>query len=70
MNTSRLFELKNDLRRLQHNGHTLETVLKGYDVRQKELYAKTVLKQIFEIEETYCHAMQEISEIKLFLYPA
>tara|TARA_R110000737_G_scaffold204196_1_gene223086 strand:+ start:265 stop:477 length:213 start_codon:yes stop_codon:yes gene_type:complete len=70
MNTSRLFELKNDLRRLQHNGHTLETVLKGYDVRQKELYAKTVLKQIFEIEETYCNAMQEISEIKLFLYPA
>ena len=52
MNTSRLFELKNDLRRLQHNGHTLEIVLKGYDARQKELYAETVRKQIFEIEET------------------
>ena len=70
MNTSRLFELKNDLRRLQHNGHTLETVLKGYDARQQELYAETVRRQIFEIEETYCNAMQEISEIKAFLYPA
>ena len=52
MNTSRLFELKSDLRRLQHNFHTLETVLKGYDARQKELYAETVRKQLFEIEET------------------
>ena len=70
MNTSRLFELKNDLRRLQHNGHTLETVLKGYDAEQRRKYEKNVRKQIFEIEETYCNAMQEISEIKAFLYAA
>jgi hypothetical protein len=70
MNTSRLFELKNDLRRLQHNYHTLELVLKGYDAKQKERHAETVRKQIFEIEETYCNAMEEIREIKAFLYPA
>ncbi len=70
MNTSRLFELKNDLRRLQHNGHTLETVLKGYDARQQELYAETVRKQILQIEEAYCNAMGEIREIKAFLYAA
>jgi len=70
MNTSRLFELKNDLRRLQHNGHTLETALKGFDEKQKERHAETVRKQIFEIEETYCNAMEEIREIKAFLYPA
>ena len=70
MNTSRLFQLKNDLRRLQHNAHTLETVLKGYDAEQRRKYEKNVRKQIFEIEETYCNAMQEISEIKAFLYPA
>jgi len=70
VNTSRLFELKNDLRRLQHNGHTLETVLKGYDAEQRRKYEKNVRKQIFEIEETYCNAMQEISEIKAFLYAA
>jgi hypothetical protein len=70
MNTSRLRELKNDLRRLQHNHRTLELVLKGFDAKQKERYAETVRKQLFEIEETYCNAMQEIREIKAFLYPA
>jgi hypothetical protein len=70
MNTSRLRELKNDLRRLQHNGHTLENLLKGYDAEQRRKHEKNVRKQIFEIEEIYCNAMQEISEIKLFLYPA
>ena len=68
MNTSRLLELKNDLRRLQHNGHTLEKVIKGYDAKQKERYAETVRQQIFEIEETYCNAMAEIKAIKSFLY--
>ena len=70
MNTSRLFKLKNDLRRLQHNADTLENLLKGYDAEQSRKYEKNVRKQIFEIEETYCNAMQEISEIKAFLYPA
>ena len=30
-------------------------------------YAETVRKQIFEIEETYCNAIEEIREIKAFL---
>ena len=70
MSTSKLFELKNDLIRLQHNGHTLENLLKGYDAEQSRKHGKNVRKQIFEIEETYCNAMQEISEIKAFLYAA
>ena len=68
MNTSRLFELKGDLRRLQHNGHTLEKALKGYDAEQSRKYEKTVRQQIFQIEEAYCNAMEEIKEIKSFLY--
>ena len=70
MNTSRLFELKNDLRRLQHNGDALETALKGFDAKQNERYAETVRSQILEIEEAYCNAMEEIKEIKAFLYAA
>ena len=68
MNTSRLFELKKDLIRLQINGHTLEKVLKGYDAKQKEKYEKTVRQQIFQIEEAYCSAMGEIRKVKAFLY--
>ena len=72
MNTSRLFELKNDLRRLQHNGDALETALKGFkgDAKQNERYAETVRSQILEIEEAYFNAMEEIKEIKAFLYSA
>ena len=70
MNTNRLRILKNDLRRLQHNYHTLELVLKGFDAKQKERYEEKLRKQQFEIEETCCNAMQEIREIKAFLYPA
>ena len=70
MNTSRLFELKCDLKRLQHNGHTLEAVIKGYDAEQSRKHEKNVRQQIFEIEETYCNAMAEIKAIKSFLYGA
>jgi len=70
MNTSRLFELKNDLRRLQHNGHTLEKVLKGYDAEQNRKYGKTVRKEIFQTEEAYFNAMEELREIQSFLYNA
>jgi Mg2+ and Co2+ transporter CorA len=59
MNTSRLIELKNDLIRLQRSYRDLETVLKGFDAKQKERYAEKVRKQLFEIEETYCNAMQK-----------
>ena len=67
MNTHRLWELKGDLRRLQYNIHTLEAILKGYDARQKERHGKNVRNQIFQAEEIYCDAMEEISEIKAFL---
>jgi len=70
MNTGRLFELKCDLNRLQHNGHTLENVLKGYDEEQRRKHGKNVRQQIFQIEEAYCKAMEEIKEIKAFLYGA
>jgi hypothetical protein len=70
MNTSRLFELKCDLKRLQHNGHTLENLLKGYDAEQSRKHEKNVRQQIFQIEEAYCKAMEEIKEIKAFLYGA
>ncbi len=70
MNTSRLFELKNDLRRLQANGDTLEKILKGYDAEQNKKYEKTVRQQIFQTEEAYLNAMEEIREIQSFLYDA
>lgn len=67
MNTHRLWELRGDLRRLQYNIHTLEAVLKGFDATQKERYEKNIRTEIFQAEETYCDAMEEISEIKAFL---
>jgi predicted transcriptional regulator len=70
MNTSRLRELRNDLIRLQRSHRELETALKGFDAKQKERYEEKIRKQQFEIEETCCNAMQEIREIKAFLYPA
>jgi hypothetical protein len=70
MNTSKLFEVKNDLKRLQRNGDTLETLLKGFDAKQNEKYAETVRKQIFQTEEAYFNAMEELREIQSFLYDA
>jgi len=70
MNTSKLFEVKNDLKRLQRNGDTLETLLKGFDAKQNEKYAETVRKQIFQTEEAYFNAMEEFREIQSFLYDA
>ena len=70
MNTSKLFEVKNNLKRLQRNGDTLETLLKGFDAKQNEKYAETVRKQIFQTEEAYFNAMEELREIQSFLYDA
>tara|TARA_R110000787_G_scaffold35039_2_gene90299 strand:+ start:378 stop:590 length:213 start_codon:yes stop_codon:yes gene_type:complete len=70
MNTSKLFEVKNNLKRLQANGDTLETLLKGFDAKQNEKYAETVRKQIFQTEEAYFNAMEELREIQSFLYDA
>tara|TARA_R110000772_G_scaffold23254_2_gene62325 strand:+ start:1015 stop:1227 length:213 start_codon:yes stop_codon:yes gene_type:complete len=70
MNTSKLFEVKNNLKRLQANGDTLETLLKGFDAKQNEKYAETVRKQIFQTEEAYFNAMEEFREIQSFLYDA
>lgn len=70
MNTSKLFEVKNDLKRLQRNGDTLEKLLKGFDAKQNEQWAETVRKEIFQTEEAYVNAMEELREIQSFLYDA
>jgi hypothetical protein len=48
----------------------LENLLKGYDAEQSRKHEKNVRQQIFQIEEAYCKAMEEIKEIKAFLYGA
>jgi len=68
MNLNRLNILKNDLIRLQTNGNTLEECLRGFDTEQSRKYAKNIKNEIFQIEEAYCKAIEEIREVKTFLY--
>jgi len=70
MNTGRLFELKNDLIRYQASGVKLEECLQGFDAAQSKKYSSSIKNQLFQIEEAYCNAMEEIRAIKAFLYAA
>jgi len=64
MNTTKLFELKKDLKRLQRNYQTNEELLTTCEPQ----YLAKVKADIFEIENVYCDTLEEIRKIKTFLY--
>jgi|TARA_R110000737_G_scaffold75074_1_gene104505 hypothetical protein len=66
MNTTKLFELKKDLKRLQRNYQTNEELLATCESQ----YVEKVKADIFEIENVYCDTLEEIRKIKTFLYCA
>jgi len=64
MNTSRLRELKRDLKRYQRSYQAIEETLNSCEPQ----YIAKLKADILEIEESYCNALEEISKIKTFLY--